>query len=162
MFDFYRCINGGAAPTTGIPTTCDNTWAASTLMIHSYEKTVNVKFYDKPINNVHRELDRIIPMVGLRYEADITVKWVDLYTDVGAIAKDWQLERLPSMLSYTKSAGEKSMANIAKNYLSQGRVIMADFEYHLEITSSNDKTEIYRYYYTIIDVFAAVGGLLQF
>jgi len=159
MFDAYRCMNGGAPPTTAFTTTCDNAYPSSALMIHGYQASINVKFYDNPVAGVHKEIDRVMPMVGLRYEADMVIGWVDLYTDTGQISKNWVEDHVPTLISNVKVASEKSMANIAKNYLSQGKIIMADFEYHLEIASSNDRTEIWRYYFTVIDVFAAVGGL---
>ena len=162
MVDWYNCMAGGAAPTTGIPLTCDNLWPGTSLLFMSYEKTINVKNYDNPIKSAHKEIDRVIPMNALRYEANIYLKWVELYTDVGTIAKDWVKEGVVTIENFTRRTGEKTMANITNNYLSQGKVIMSDMNYHLEIATSNDKTEIYRYYYTLIDVFAAVGGLLQF
>ena len=54
------------------------------------------------------------------------------------------------------------MRNIASNYMGQGKIIMADWYYRLEIKTSNEKTEIWRSYFTIIDVFAAAGGLSEF
>ena len=162
MVDWYNCMAGGAAPTTGIPLTCDKLWPGTALMFLAYEKTVNVKNYDNPIKAAHREIDRVISANSLRFEANISLKWVELYTDIGTLAKDWIKEPVVTIESYTKTTGEKSMANIPYNYLSQGKAIMADFNWHVEIVTSNDKTEIYRYYYTLIDVFASVGGLLQF
>ena len=162
MIDIYPCMAGGGSPTPNIPSSCDMLYRSSGILTKVYEKTVNVKFYDKPINNAFREIDRMIPADGLRYEADATFKWIDLYTDIGQIAKDWTLDKVATMQEFRKSAGEKKMSNIMGNFLSQGKVIMADFDLHIEISTSNNKTEIYRYYYTVIDVFAAVGGLLQF
>ena len=162
MIDWYSCMAGGAAPTTDVPLTCDNANPGTALQVVAYEKTVNVKNYDNPITSAFREIDRIIPMNTLRYEANIFLKWVELYTDVGTIAKDWVLKPVATIEATAKTTGEKSMANISKNFLSQGKIIMGDFYYHLEVGTSNEKTEIYRYYYTLIDVFAAVGGLLQF
>jgi len=159
MIDLYPCMPGGAPPTTGVATTCDNAWTGSALLVNVYEKTVNVKFYDFPVNSAHREFDRIIPATGLRFSSEITIKWVELWTDVGTIAKDWTLQSIVTMKSFLQKTSEKSAANIPRNFLSQGKIIMSDFHYHTEIASSNEKTEIYRYYYTVIDVFAAVGGL---
>ena len=87
------------------------------------------------------------------------IKWLDLHTDIGKFAKDWKLEQVPTVERNKRRAGDRSMANIMNNYKSQGRVIMIDFYYHLEIATSNKKTEIWRSYITIIDVFSAVGGL---
>jgi hypothetical protein len=153
---------GGGSPTENIPSTCDMLYRSAGVLTKVFEKTVNVKFYDKPINTAHREIDRMVPTDLLRYETDITFKWIDLYTDVGQMVKDWTLDKVLTMSNFKKTAGEKTMSHVSSNFLSQGKVIMADFDMHIEITTSNEKTEIYRYYYTVIDVFAAVGGLLQF
>jgi hypothetical protein len=87
------------------------------------------------------------------------IKWLDLYTDVGKVAKDWKLDQVPTVESNNRETGDWSMTNIMTNFVSQGKLIMTDLQYHLEISSSNETTEIYRYYFTIIDVFSAVGGL---
>jgi hypothetical protein len=146
MIDWYDCMPGGASPTTGIPLVCDNEWKDIFLLLMAYEKTVNVKNYNTPIKYVHKEIDRVIAMKTLRYEANINMKWVELYTDVGSITKQWIMDPVASIESFSRRTGEKSMANIQNNYLSQGKVLMKDFNYHLEIVTSNSKTEIYRYY----------------
>jgi hypothetical protein len=157
--DIYKCIPGGALPTTGVPTTCDYTVANSTVEMYIFENTVNVKYYEKPILSSHAKFDRIVPSQTLRYDADMQIKLVDLYTDMGKVAKDWKLEQVPIVETNKRNTYEWSMANIANNYLSQGRLIMTDLQYHLEISTSKEKTEIWRSYFTMIDVFSAVGGL---
>ena len=55
-------------------------------------------------------------------------------------------------------AGEKSLANIPRNYLTQGRLFYSDLDLHMEIMTTNEKVEIYRSYLSIIVVLSAVGG----
>ena len=55
-------------------------------------------------------------------------------------------------------AGEKSLANIPRNYLTQGRLFYSDLDMHMEITATNQKVDIYRNYFSIIDVMSAMGG----
>jgi hypothetical protein len=43
MVDIYKCVPGGALPTTGVPITCDYKVADSQIAMYTYEKTVNVK-----------------------------------------------------------------------------------------------------------------------
>jgi hypothetical protein len=157
--DIYKCIPGGALPTTGVPMACDYTVAQSAIQMYAYEKTVNVKYYEKPIVSDHVSFDRLSPSQTLRYDADMQIEFLDLYTDTGKVVKDWKLKQVPTIYHNQTNTYEWSMANIATNYLSQGRIIMTDLQYHMEISTSNDKTEIWRSYFTMIDVLSAVGGL---
>jgi len=160
MIDIYKCIAGGASPTPNVPLACDGVWFGSTILLKVFEKTVNIKNYEEPIKFAHREFDRFIPTgTTLRFETDLEMKWVELYTDIGALAKEWEVQPTITIQGFKKTTNVQSLANIQSNYLSQGKVIMADFLYHMEVSTSNEKTEIYRYYYTVIDVFSAVGGL---
>jgi hypothetical protein len=159
LIDIYKCIPGGALPTSGVPTTCDYAVATSAVEMYIYEKTVNVKYYEKPILSSHARFDRILPSQTLRYDADMQIGLLDLYTDIGKVMKDWKLEQVPIVETNKRNTYEWSLANIASNYLSQGRLIMSDVQYHLEISTSKEKTEIWRSYFTIIDIFSAVGGL---
>jgi hypothetical protein len=159
ILDIYKCIPGGALPTTGVPTTCNYTVATSAVEIYMYEKTVNVKYYEKPILSSHVRFDRLLPSKTLRYDTDMRIELLDLYTDTGKVVKDWKLEQVPNVEHSKTNIYEWSVANIATNYLSQGRLIMTDLQYHLEISTSNEKTEIWRSYFTMIDVLSAVGGL---
>jgi hypothetical protein len=75
MIDFYQCLPGGALPTTGIPTTCDTQWPSGILLrMKVYEKTVNVKSYEQPVESAHVVIDRLIPAKTLRFEATLRIK----------------------------------------------------------------------------------------
>ena len=71
MIDIYKCIPGGGLPTTGIPATCDSQWFGAGINMYIYEKTVNVKHYDKPVDSAHVKVDRLIPANALRFEAAV-------------------------------------------------------------------------------------------
>ncbi len=58
----------------------------------------------------------------------------------------------------SEQIGEKSLANIPKNYISQGRLFYSDLDVHIEIMATTEKVEIYRLYFSIIDGFSAVRG----
>ena len=53
---------------------------------------------------------------------------------------------------------DKSLANIPRNFGSQGRVFYADLDFHMEIMTTNEKVEIYRGYLSFIDVLSLMGG----
>jgi hypothetical protein len=159
MVDLVICLPGGGAPTKNLDPDCKQKADAAALMVYFYEKTVNVKFYEEPLTYNHRQIDRVIPANELRFGAELTLSWIDLYTDVGLLTKDLKHDPIVSVQNYRNRTDEKTLNNIPKNYGSQGKIIMADFAWHLEISTTNDKTEIYRYYFSIIDVFSAVGGL---
>ena len=57
-----------------------------------------------------------------------------------------------------ESATEKSLRNIRRNYLSQGRLFYSDLDLHIELVATNEKVEIYRRYFSILDAISAVGG----
>ena len=129
--------------------------------MYIYEKTVNVKHYESPIESSHTSFDRLMPSANLRYDAAIEIKYLDLYTETGYLTKDWKLDQVPTVQNFQRVTGDWSISNIRSNFLSQGRLFMTDMQYHLEISTSNEKTEIWRSYFTLIDVFSSVGGLLN-
>jgi hypothetical protein len=128
LIDFYQCLPGGALPTTGVPTTCDTEWPGSVIInIESYQKTVNVKLYEEPIGAAHSRIDRFIPSKTLRYAAEVDIKSLDLYTDVGHFTENWKKEQVPFIHQFKRATLERSVENIPGNFLSQGKIIMADF-----------------------------------
>jgi hypothetical protein len=75
LIDFYPCLPGGAPPTTGIPITCDSQWPGNILLqMKIYEKTVNVKYYDQPVDSAHVEYDRFAPSETLRFKNVLHIK----------------------------------------------------------------------------------------
>jgi hypothetical protein len=118
LIDFYQCLPGGALPTTGVPETCDTQFPSSVLLdVKIYEKTVNVKYYEQPIGSAHAVIDRIIPSKKLRYVGFVDVKQLDLFTDVGNFINDWKKDQVPTIHDYKKSTGERSVDNIAGNFM---------------------------------------------
>ena len=159
MITFYECLPGRALLTTGVPATCDAQWFGSGINMSIYEKTVNVKNYEQPIESDHVRIDFVTLAKTLRFEAQVSIKQLDLYTDVGRVFNDWKLDQVPTVQGFKKTTNEWSMGNVAGNYMMQGKMILADYKYGLEIRSSNEKTEIWRSYFTIISVFSGAGGL---
>jgi hypothetical protein len=153
MIDFYPCMPGGSEP-CNIKMTTNNmiisTWA--------YEKTANIKDYQEPITNLHREISRIIPSAVLRYDRKYWLGWTDIITDTGVWTSDLETKKMITLFQDSASAGEKSLANIPRNYLTQGRLFYSDIDLHMEIMTSNEKVEIYRSYLSIIEVLSAIGG----
>jgi hypothetical protein len=43
------------------------------------------------------------------------------------LAKDWKKEQVPTIQNFKRSSIERGPANIATNFASHGKVIMADF-----------------------------------
>ena len=128
MIDFYQCIPGGAPPTKGIPKTCDTQWPGGVLLrMNIYEKTVNVKDYEQPVDSAHVEVDRFTPSETLRFKNVLHIKQLDLYTDVGVLVKDWKKEQVPTIKNFKRTTSERSPSNIATNFGSQGKVITTDF-----------------------------------
>jgi hypothetical protein len=126
--DFYQCLPGGALPTTGVPAICETHFPSSVLLqVKLYEKTVNVKYYEQPIGSASPEIDRAIPSKTLKYLADVEIKQLVLYTDVGNFVKDWKKEHVPAIHQVKTTINERSVNNIVGNFLSQGKIIMADF-----------------------------------
>jgi hypothetical protein len=128
MIDIYKCLSGGATPTKGVPKTCDTTWYDSAAVeMYIWEKTLNVKYYEQPIGSAHSRIDILVPATTLRFQAALQIKWLDLYTDIGKFADNWQKDQIPTIQNFKNTTSEWSMKNIVGNFASQGRVIMADF-----------------------------------
>jgi hypothetical protein len=123
-----------------------------------YEKTANIKDYKNPISQVNRELKTIKPSPGLRYVSKYWLGYTDIITDKGFWTSDLETKKMITLFDSEERAGEKSLANIPRNYLSQGRLFYSDFDLHIELMATNEKVEIYRRYFSIIDAFSAVGG----
>ncbi len=123
-----------------------------------YEKTANIKDYKNPISQVNRELNTIIPSPGLRYASKYWLGYTDIITDKGFWTSDLETKKMITVFDIAEKTGEKSLANIPRNYLSQGRLFYSDFDLHIELMATNEKVEIYRRYFSIMDAFSAVGG----
>jgi hypothetical protein len=63
-----------------------------------------------------------------------------------------------TLFDSNNEVNEKSLLNIPRNYINQGRLFYSDVEIHMEIMSSNEKVELYRSYLSIIDVLSLLGG----
>ena len=151
--DLYTCQPGSVKP-------CNPTFAPHDMLMMTwvYEKTVNINDYQHPITQGVRNLGFITPSMTLRYQTNYMVGWTELATDKGLLTAAWENEKILTIFDIEGKTNEKSLANIPRNYLSQGRVFYSDIEYHIEIESTNEKVEIYRSYISVIDVFSAAGG----
>ena len=127
MIDFYKCLPGRALLTSGVPATCDAKWFGSAMEFSIYEKTVNVKNYEQPIESEHIRIDLFIPAKILRFIAEVSIKQLDLYTAVGWVTSYWKLDQAPTFQSFKKTTSEFSMGNVSNNYMSQGKIVLADF-----------------------------------
>jgi hypothetical protein len=67
-------------------------------------------------------------------------------------------QKMITLFDTIGETGEKSLANIPRNYLSQVQMFYSDIDLHIEIMTINEKVEIYRSYLSIIDVLSAMGG----
>ena len=128
IINLYQCLPGRAILTTGVPTTCDAQWFGSLMHMAIYEKTVNVKHYEQPIESDHVRIDTFVAAKSLRVEAAVSIKQLDLYTDVGRVfTNDWKLDQVPTVGGFKKTTSEWSMGNVAGNYVLQGKIILSDF-----------------------------------
>ena len=123
-----------------------------------YEKTVNIKDYEDPMTNVNRQVNRIIPSARLRYARAFQVGHTDIITDKGFWTTNLETKKMITLFDSNNEVNEKSLANIPRNFLSQGRIFYSDLDIHMEILTSNEKVDIYRNYLSIIDVMSALGG----
>jgi hypothetical protein len=153
MIDIYSCQPGGPRP-------CNIQMGTNDMLISTfvYEKTANIKDYKNPISEVNRELNSIIPSPGLRYATKYWLGYTEIITDKGFLTSDLETKKMITLFDWGERATEKSLANIPRNYGSQGRLFYSDLDLHLELMATNEKVEIYRRYFSIIDAFSAVGG----
>jgi hypothetical protein len=156
MVDIYSCQPGGPKPCNIKMNTNDmiiSTWV--------YEKTANYQDYQNPISQSTREINTICPSAMLRYVRTYKLGWTDIVTDKGFLTSDLEHKKMITVFDTSQTTSEKSLSNIPRNYLSQGRLFYSDLDIHLEFYTTNDKIEIYRKYFSIIDLFSALGGYLQ-
>jgi hypothetical protein len=153
MIDIYSCQPGGPRP-------CNIQMNTNDMVISTfvYEKTANIKDYKNPISEVNRELNTNHPSPGLRYASKYWLGWTDIITDKGFWTSDLETKKMITLFDSEERASEKSLTNIPRNYLSQGRLFYSDFDLHIELVATNEKVEIYRRYFSIMDAFSAVGG----
>lgn len=153
MLDLYGC-----QPDSPVP--CDNKFTGKFFFsFAAYTRTIDVKKFNNPFKLTNKKLQRVMPQQTIRYNSDIQLKWTDLFTGVGNFSTTWEQKKIVTVFRNVMSASQKTMSNIMWNFSSQGRLIMSDFDWHLELFTSNDKTEIYRHYFSVLDIFSAVGGL---
>jgi hypothetical protein len=153
MVDIYSCQPGGPKP-------CNIQMNTNDMLISTfvYEKTANIKDYNNPISQVNRVLNVIIPSTGLRYSRKHMLGWTDIITDKGFWTSDLEIKKIITLFDTANGVTEKSLANIPRNYLSQGRLFYSDIDCQIVIVTTNEKIEIYRSYLSIIDMFSALGG----
>jgi hypothetical protein len=153
MVDIYSCQPGGPRP-------CNIQMNTNDMLLTTfvYEKTAKIKDYNNPIFEVHRELNENIPSPGLRTETKYWLGYTDIITAKGFWNSDLETKKMITVFDIAEKTGEKSPANIPRNYLSQGQVFYSDLDVHIELVTTSEKVEIYRNYYSILNAFAAVGG----
>jgi hypothetical protein len=93
---------------------------------------------------------------------EISLKWTNLYTNTGKFNKNCEKPGFVSILGENLWVGEESLGNIRRNFLGQGKIFMGDFEMHMEIFSSRDRTDVWRVYFTVLDVFSGLGVCSSF
>jgi hypothetical protein len=99
----------------------------------------------------------------MRAKTNYAVQQVEFSDDVGWFSEQWAhssyLKQSPESFTETASRG---IENLILNAGSQGKMFYTDMYWHFEISSSNKKKEVRRSYFNMMEVFSAVGGLLQF
>ena len=75
MIDIYSCQPGGPRP-------CNIQMNTNDMLISTfvYEKTANIKDYKNPISQVNRELNKIVPSPGLRYQRSYWLGYTEIIT----------------------------------------------------------------------------------
>jgi hypothetical protein len=99
----------------------------------------------------------------MRYIDEYVIQQEEFLDDKGWFSEDWHLSTYLKQSAETSGfSGPRGVENLRTNYLSQGRMFQSDMYWHWQISSSNQKKEIRRSYFNMMQVFSAVGGLLQF
>ena len=153
MIDIYSCQPGGPKP-------CNIKMDTHEMLISTwvYEGMANIKDYLDPISHFNRNIHRFFPSTGLTHGRRYHLGWTDIITDEGFLTSNLEHKKFVTVFDTEHLTTEKSLANIPRNYLSQGRVFTSDLDFHMEIMSSNEKVEIYRSYVSMIEVCSAMGG----
>jgi hypothetical protein len=128
------------------------------------EETIDVKLVNNPFGYNHRSIDFRVLSNKMRFVTIYGIKQVDFLDDRGWFSENWRpREYLTNSLKDSKSvSGQFGPENIIMNYITQGRIFLKDFYWAIQINTTNSKTEIRRSYFNLMQLFSAVGGLLQF
>jgi hypothetical protein len=134
------------------------------LQIGVAEETLDIKLVDNPFGFNHKPIDYRVLSNKLRFTTVYAIKQVDFLDDRGWFSENWRLS------SYLTNSGKDSKSisgpfgpeNIIMNYALQGKIFYKDFYWFIQINTTNSRTEIRRSYFNMMEVFSAVGGLLQF
>jgi hypothetical protein len=134
------------------------------LQIMVLEETLDIKLVDNPFGYNHKSIEYRVLSYKLRFTTVYAIKLVDFLDDRGWFSEDWRLRKyLTNSFKDSKTkTGPTGPENIPLNFITQGKIFMKDFYWHIQINTTNSRTEIRRSYFNMMQVFSAVGGLLQF
>jgi hypothetical protein len=156
----YDCTQGES------PVPCNQTLQPHDvyLQIAVAEETLDIKLVDNPFGYNHKPVDYRVLSNKLRFTTVYAIKQVDFLDDRGWFSENWRLRKyLTNSAKDSKSiSGPFGPENIIMNYVLHGKIFYKDFYWFIQINTTNSKTEIRRSYFNMMEVFSAVGGLLQF
>jgi hypothetical protein len=134
------------------------------LQLMLLEETLDVKLVNNPFGYNHKSIDYRVLSNKLRFTTLYAIKQVDFLDDRGWFSENWRLRKyLTNSDKDSRSiSGPYGPENIIMNYVTQGKIFYKDFYWFITISTTNSRTEVRRSYFNLMQVFSAVGGLLQF
>ena len=160
MINVYDCTQSESS----VP--CNQTLAPQDILLQMMvaEQTLDVKNVDNPWGYNHKSIEYRVLSYKLRFNTMYAIKQVDFLDDRGWFSEDWRLRKYltNSHKDSRMVSAPIGLENLIMNYVSQGRIFTKDFYWHIQLNTTNSRTEIRRSYFNMMQVFSAVGGLLQF
>jgi hypothetical protein len=134
------------------------------LALSVAEETLDVKNVNNPFGYNHKIIEWRVLSYKLRFTTVYAIMQVDFLNDRGWFSENWRLRKyLTNSLKDSRSqSAPTGLENLIMNYATQGKIFTKDFYWFIQLNTTNYKTEIHRSYFNLMQVFSAVGGLLQF
>ena len=125
-------------------------------------KIIDVNKYSNPTDWLMMLIDTTQFNAVSKNDQIVWTEQTELITNAGIFGSSVQTEYLVKIRNSKHATMVRSDALAPRQSLSQGRTFTNDWYMHQRYQPTNKIEEVKREYFTILDVFSSVGGLIQF
>ena len=132
------------------------------ILMKVYEPNIRTDHYEDPITMGARFIFQLRPQNILKFLDKIYLKKTVLETDTGSFIESLEVEEITTQSYIDRTTAEQSLANLMPNIADLGAYFLDDWHWQVQLISSNTVQHTSRTYFTQLDAFSAVGGLMEF